>query len=119
MYQKKNLIMIIVAIVLLVGLIVLALSLDGRYKDTGSGSTSSESSEESSENKDSLSSVTYEEYNAMSKTEQDIFRESFVPKSDIYTWYAAAKKAYEDSQNNILIGGDGSINLGDILNPKE
>ena len=111
--------MIIVAIVLLVGLIILALSLDAGRNNAGNGSTSSESSEESSEDKSDLWSMTYEEYEAMSEAEKDIFRDSFEPRIDFYIWYAAAKKDYEDSKNNIVIGGDGSIDLGDILNPKK
>lgn len=63
-------------------------------------------------------SVTYEEYNAMSGKEQEAFYYSFDSADDYFEWYKAAKQAYEDSKNDIVIGGDGSIDLGEILNGK-
>ena len=63
-------------------------------------------------------SVTYEEYNAMSGKEQEAFYKSFDSAQDYFKWRKAAKKAYEDSKNDIVIGGDGSIDLGEILNGK-
>ncbi len=64
-------------------------------------------------------SVTYEEYNAMSGKEQEAFYNSFDNAGDYFKWHKAAKKAYEDSKNDIVIGGDGSIDLGEILNGKK
>ncbi len=62
-------------------------------------------------------SLTYREYLAMSTEEQIAFRETFDSSADFKKWYTAAKKAYEDSQNNIIIGGDNTVDLEEILNP--
>lgn len=61
--------------------------------------------------------LTYREYLAMSTDEQIAFRETFESNADFKNWYAKAKKAYEDSQNDIIIGDGNSVDLGEILNP--
>lgn len=118
MHQKGKLFIIILAAVLLVGLVVLAASIDNGYQNTSTGSSqggtgSSESTQETGKNK---WAVTYEEYIAMTGAEQKAFYNSFDSKDDYFKWYNAAKKAYDNDENNIIIGGDGSVDLGDILN---
>ena len=113
MNQRRNLIVIILAAVLLVGLVVLALNLDA---GSGTDVTQTQGSEETTDKTSGIWDLTYQEYLAMTKQEQDDFYHKFDPEEDFFKWYKAAKKTYEDNSNNIIIGGDGSIDLGDILN---
>ena len=118
MHQKGKLFIIILAVVLLVGLVVLAASIDNGYQKTPTdpvqGSTgSSESTQETGKDK---WAVTYEEYLAMTGAEQEAFYHSFDSSNDYFKWYKDAKKVYDNDGNNIVIGGDNSVNLGDILN---
>ena len=115
MYQKRKLIIIIFAIVLLIGLIVLAANLDTGYKKDPSEGSSGASEGTQQTGKDKWA-VTYEEYLAMTGVEQEAFYYSFDNSDDYFKWYNAAKKEYDSNENNIVIGGDNSVNLGDILN---
>ena len=58
---------------------------------------------------------TWEEYQAMTPAEQEALYDRFDSVSDFFTWYNAAKEKYEESQNVIEIGPDGSVDLGDLL----
>lgn len=58
-------------------------------------------------------SLTYEEYMAMTATQQQAYFESFASIDDYFTWYNDAKKAYEDAQDRVEI--DGEIDIGDII----
>ena len=120
MNQKRNIIIIIVAAAMLVGLVFLAKGLDAGNKNPGTTSTGGQTqgTTESTEGGKDKWSVTYEEYNAMSSAEQEAFYYSFDSADDYFQWYKAAKKVYEDNKNDIVIGGDGSIDLGEILNKK-
>lgn len=111
MHQKGKLLIVIFAIVLLVGLVVLAANMDAGNRNTTTGT--SESTQETGKDK---WAVTYEEYLAMTGAEQEAFYHSFDSSDDYFKWYKAAKKAYDNNENNIVIGGDNSVNLGDILN---
>lgn len=110
---------IIIAAAMLVGLVILAVNLDASRKNPGTSSSEGQSqSTPSTEIGKDKWAVTYEEYNAMSDAEQEAFYYSFDSADDYFEWYNAAKKTYEDNRNDIVIGGDGSIDLGDILNKK-
>lgn len=61
--------------------------------------------------------MTYEKYNAMSGAEQQAYFNSFKNPADFFTWYNAAKAAYEASQDRIEIGAGGTIDLGELLKP--
>lgn len=118
MHQKGKLFIIIFAVVLLVGLVVLAASIDNGYQKTPTdpvqgGTGSSESTQQTGKDK---WTVTLEEYLAMTGAEQTAFYNSFDSKDDYFKWYNAAKKAHDNDENNIIIGGDNSVDLGDILN---
>ena len=55
-------------------------------------------------------SLTYEEFIAMSGAEQRKYQESFGDISKFFDWYNAAKEAYEKENPPIIIGG-GSVTL--------
>lgn len=102
-------ILVVVAVVVLAGLLILAANLD---RPTGGTESSSESEEPTS----AIWSTTYEEYEAMTTEEKSAFYASFDKPDDFFTWYAMAKQIYDDSKQSVTIGGDGSINLGDLIN---
>ncbi len=58
--------------------------------------------------------LTYEEYNAMSPTEQRLVMESFESVEAFFAWYNAAKEKYE-KDHPALDAGDGSVDIGDLL----
>ena len=58
--------------------------------------------------------TTYEDYQNMSAEEQKAFMNSFKSMDDFFTWFNAARKKAEEGY--IEIGGDGTVDLGDILN---
>ncbi len=58
---------------------------------------------------------TYEEYQNMTDAEQKAYRNSFPSISDYFAWLGAAMEEYENSQNKVEIGGDGSVDLGDYI----
>lgn len=60
-------------------------------------------------------SMTYEEYRDMSGVEKQEYMESFEDIESFFAWLEKAKQEYDDAQNRIEIGGDGSVDLGDIL----
>ena len=60
-------------------------------------------------------SVTYEEYMAMSPAGQQAFFESFGSYQDFIAWYMAAEAAYKENQDRNEVGGDGNIDIGDII----
>lgn len=62
--------------------------------------------------------LTYEEYQALSGAEQMEYMNSFAAVEDFFAWYNEAKAKYDEEQNRIEIGGDGSIDLDDIINGK-
>ncbi len=94
---------------------------------TGSSSSSSSSSGSSSASSSTSSStglpsgsgpskeITYEEYMAMSGAEQQEYMMSFSSIEAFFEWFNAAKAKYDAEHPSIEIGGDGSIDLGDII----
>jgi len=65
---------------------------------------------------DKPDSLSYEEYMAMSPTEQQAYFQSFSNPADFFTWHNNAKAEYDANKNDIEIGAGGSIDLGDIIN---
>lgn len=61
---------------------------------------------------------TYEEYEAMTGEEQQKLLSRFDSMADFFTWLNAAKAEYEANQDIIEIGGDGTIDLGDLIGGK-
>lgn len=61
------------------------------------------------------SKVTYEDYIAMSGAEQQEFFMTFANPADFFTWFNDGKAAYDAAHPSIEIGGNGSINLGDLI----
>ena len=57
-------------------------------------------------------SLTYEEFHAMTGAEQRAHQESFANLDDFFDWYNAAKETYEKENPPIEIGGNGEVNLG-------
>jgi len=51
---------------------------------------------------------------ALPSAERVAIKNSFGSHDAYIAWLTAAKKEYEDSQNRIEIGGDGSVDLGDL-----
>ena len=59
--------------------------------------------------------MTYEQYEAMSGEEQEAFFNTFSNPADFFAWYAQAKAEYEAQNPSIEIGGNGNIDIGEIL----
>ena len=59
--------------------------------------------------------MTYEKFMSMSAADQQAFMNSFPSVEAFFEWFEAAKEAYEASRNEIEIG-DGSFDLGDLIN---
>ena len=82
---------------------------------TESGSTTTteppESTEATQPEVPAAETTNYEGYHAMSGAEQKAFMESFGSVEDFFTWYNAAKEAYEEQHPDIEIG-DGAIDIG-------
>ena len=60
----------------------------------------------------------YEAFQAMSPNEQMQYMESFSSMEAFFSWYNAAKDAYGKANPSIEIGGDGSVDLDQILGGK-
>ena len=61
--------------------------------------------------------VTYEDYNNMTPAQQVEFFNTFESMEAFVKWYNEAKAAYDAEHGAIEIGGNGSVDLGDIVNP--
>lgn len=61
---------------------------------------------------DADSTVTFEEYNAMTEEEQYAFYSSFSDPQDFFDWYNAAKEAYLANQET-LNGTNATIFIGE------
>lgn len=59
-------------------------------------------------------SLTYEEFHAMTGAEQRAHQESFANLDDFFDWYNAAKETYEKENPSIEIGGNGEVDLGGL-----
>lgn len=59
--------------------------------------------------------VTYEMYIAMSGEEQQAYYSTFSSPAEFFAWLNAGKAEYEASNPSIEIGGNGSIDLGDLI----
>ncbi len=59
--------------------------------------------------------MTYKEYLALTTEEQLAFRKTFPSNNAFKNWYLAAKKKYEDSQEQVTMGPGNSIDLGELI----
>ena len=59
--------------------------------------------------------MTYEKFMAMDAAGQQAFINSFPSMDAFFEWFNAAKEAYEASRNEVEIG-DGSFDIGDLIN---
>ncbi len=73
----------------------------------------SQSQTTDNDNSGSGSNTTYEEYEAMSGTEQTMFYYSFADADEFLDWYNKAKAEYEAEQEKIYVGMDGVVNAGE------
>ncbi len=64
---------------------------------------------------DDPASLTYEEYLAMTPAEQQAHFMSFASPMEYMVWFDRAKAEYEANKGDIVIEGDGSIDIGDII----
>lgn len=60
----------------------------------------------------------YEAFEALSGSEQMAYMQSFSSVEAFFAWYNAAKAAYEEANPSIEIGGDGSVDLDQIVGGK-
>ena len=58
--------------------------------------------------------IDYEEFTAMSPTQQRVYMESFESLDAFFEWYNAAKEVYEQAHPPIDVG-DGVIDMEDII----
>ena len=57
----------------------------------------------------------YEAYIALSPEEQQAYFLSFSSYEDFFEWFHTVKDAYEALQDRIEIGGDGNVDIGDLI----
>lgn len=93
---------------------------NGNTGNTGSGNSGSSSDTNTSGDNgnagvDAGTSLTYEEYNAMSSSEQQAFFDSFDDPAEFFEWYQEAKAEYDEAHPDIEVG-NGEIDLGNIGN---
>jgi predicted negative regulator of RcsB-dependent stress response len=65
-------------------------------------------SDNATDTKEDFAKLTYEEYNALSGAEQELYFNKFDSLEAFFEWYNAAKKEYDDKENSsdIIIGGE-------------
>ena len=70
-----------------------------------------------SETEKEFKKLSYEEYNALSGKEQELYFNQFEDLNSFFEWYNAAKKEYEDKvhSSDIIIGDGGSMDFDDIF----
>ncbi len=59
--------------------------------------------------------MTYEAYQALDGTAQQRFFESFSNPADFFAWLNKAKAEYEAANPSVEIGGNGNIDIGELL----
>ena len=57
----------------------------------------------------------YQTFHAMSGAEQQAFQQSFESLDEFFEWYNDAKEAYEKANPPIEVGGDGVIDMEDLV----
>lgn len=63
--------------------------------------------------------LSYEEYLALTPAEQQAYYETFADYEAYFAWLNKAKEDYENNKDQIEIGGNGSLDLGDIIGGKK
>ncbi len=59
--------------------------------------------------------MTYEDYMNLDPDSQQAFFDSFASVQDFFAWFNAAKSEYEANDDSIIIDGNGSVDIGDII----
>lgn len=62
-----------------------------------------------------VDAVTYEQFQSMTGAEQQAFAAEFETPEAFFTWLNAKKEAYEKENPAIEVGGNGSVNMEDII----
>ena len=104
--DKKKTALRIASLIVLLAVLCMTLAMLASC-DGGSASTSGTSNTTTEPRKP----LTYEEYNALSATEQEKYFNSFATMEEFFAWYNLAKQEFEDSQDRVEVGGDGDINI--------
>ena len=113
--KKKWLIVLIVALVaLLIGAVLIVITLKDNAANSGAtgqngGSTSTSEDISSGTEDTNKVTLTYAEYLAMTEEEQQAFRDSFEKPGDYVAWFWAAKDAYEEEQDKIILDADNPV----------
>ena len=81
------------------------------------GSTTETQPGNSSEGSATL--LTYEQFQAMTGAEQFAYQSSFADLDAFFAWYNAAKETYEKENPSIEIGGDGVVDMEDLLGKQD
>ena len=82
-----------------------------------SGNTDSGSGSNTGGNTDSGSqSMNYESFQDMAPAQQQAYMESFDSIDAFFEWYNAAKEQYEKDHPSIEVGGNGSVDLDEVIN---
>lgn len=95
----------------------------GKTDDTKKDDTKTDEGKKDDTKKDDsgekkLEDTTWEEFQAMSPEEQYAFAQKFTDLTAYATWYQKAKAAYDKKQNEVEVGGSGSVDLGDLIGKK-
>ena len=61
--------------------------------------------------------MTYKEYLNLTTEEQIAFQNTFPNRNAFKQWYLQAKKEYEEAQQQITIGPNSGLDIGDYINP--
>lgn len=121
--KKKWLMVLIVALAaVLIAAVVAVIALGGKNNNTNqdSGSTSTSENISSSTEDTNKVTLTYAEYLAMTEDEQQAFRDSFENPGDYVAWFWAAKDAYEEEQDKIILDADNPvIDFSDLVGDGE
>lgn len=83
---------------------------DGKT-DATDGKTDSTTGTTNGESAGPDTSMTYEEFEALSSTEKRLFQESFKDIDAFFDWYEAVKAEYEKENPPIIVDGTGSVTL--------
>jgi hypothetical protein len=112
-WMKWALIPVLLA-VLVVGVILVNKLTEKPVEDIG---TTPPTTTESvfTEEDEKLLDTTYEEYLAMTKEEQEAFKNSFSKLKAFTHWRYDAKQEYDAKQDVIVIGPDQSIDIGELI----
>lgn len=82
---------------------------------SGGNSSSKEESTTSKNEETAVKTLTYKEYISKTPAEQQAYFETFDSVAEFASWYNAAKAEYDANNSSVQLGGNGSIDLGDLI----